>query len=168
MHQNCRSLRYSWSIACRRCSNYIFILNLTPGFMELGEDSCMTRWETSMFVDLVRLILEILRHVQSDHQLLWHFRLSSEKKPIHVPPQAVVWNETILVPLQAVIRERNKSCYRKLSQFLVSSQAIIKANYRKTSSMSRTKSQNLNVSNLVLQFSLLNPLKPGVKLRMKM
>ena len=121
-----------------------------------------------MFVDLARLTLEILRYVQSDHQLLWYFRLSSEKKQIHVPPQAVVWNETIFVPLQAVIRERNKSCYRKLSQFLVSSQAIIKENYRKTSSMSRTKCQNLNVSNLVLQFSLLNPLKPGVKSRMKM
>ena len=26
---NCRSLRCSWSIACRRCSNYIFILDLT-------------------------------------------------------------------------------------------------------------------------------------------
>ena len=41
-------------------------------------------------------------------------------------------------------------------------------NYRKTSSISRTKSQNLNVSNLVLQLSLLNPLKPGVKSRIKM
>ena len=40
--------------------------------------------------------------------------------------------------------------------------------YRKTSSISRTKSQNLNVSNLVLQLSLLSPLKPGVKSRMKM
>ena len=40
--------------------------------------------------------------------------------------------------------------------------------YRKTSSISRTKSQNLNVSCILLQLSLLNPLKPGVKLRMKM
>ena len=40
--------------------------------------------------------------------------------------------------------------------------------YRKTSNISRTKSQNSNVSNLVLQLSLLNPLKPGVKSRMKM
>ena len=40
--------------------------------------------------------------------------------------------------------------------------------YRKTSSISRTKSQNFNVSNVVLQLSLLNPLKPGVKSRMKM
>ena len=44
---------------------------------------------------------------------------------------------------------------------------ILKA-YRKISSISRTKSQNLNVSCLLLQWSLPNPLKPGVKLRMKM
>ena len=40
--------------------------------------------------------------------------------------------------------------------------------YRKTSSISRTKSPNLNVSCLALQLSLPNPLKPGIKLRMKM
>ena len=40
--------------------------------------------------------------------------------------------------------------------------------YRQTSNISSTKSQNLNVSHLVLQLSLPNPLKPGVKSRMKM
>ena len=40
--------------------------------------------------------------------------------------------------------------------------------YRKTSSISRTKSQKLNVSCILLQLSSLNPSKPGVKLRMKM
>ena len=40
--------------------------------------------------------------------------------------------------------------------------------YRETSSLSRTKSQNLNVSCILLQLSSLNPLKPCVKLRMKM
>ena len=40
--------------------------------------------------------------------------------------------------------------------------------YRKISYISLTKSQNLNDSHLVLQSSLPNPLKPGVKLRMKM
>ena len=39
---------------------------------------------------------------------------------------------------------------------------------RKTSSISRTKYQNLNVSHIVLQLSLPNPLKPNVQLRMKM
>ena len=40
--------------------------------------------------------------------------------------------------------------------------------YRQVSNMSRTKFQNWNASLLVLQLSLLNPLKPGVKSRMKM
>ena len=37
-----------------------------------------------------------------------------------------------------------------------------------TSNVSRTKSQNLNVSNLVLKLSFPNPLKSGVKSRMEM
>ena len=40
--------------------------------------------------------------------------------------------------------------------------------YRQFSNISRTQSQNINVSRLVLQSSLSNPWKPGVKLRMKM
>ena len=40
--------------------------------------------------------------------------------------------------------------------------------YRKTSSISRTKFQSLNDSCVLMQLSSLNPLKPGVKLRMKM
>ena len=51
-----------WSIACRRCSNYIFILNLTPGFNGLSEDNCTRIQETFKFWDLVRLILEVLRY----------------------------------------------------------------------------------------------------------
>ena len=39
---NCWSLRCSWSITCRRCSNFIFILDLTPGFSGLGKDNCKT------------------------------------------------------------------------------------------------------------------------------
>ena len=40
--------------------------------------------------------------------------------------------------------------------------------YRKISNIRRTKSPNLIVPRLVLQFSLLNPMKPGVRSRMKM
>ena len=60
---NCWSLRCSWSIACRRCSNYIFILHLTPGFNILRKDNAKQKWETFEFSDLVRLILEILRYL---------------------------------------------------------------------------------------------------------
>ena len=40
--------------------------------------------------------------------------------------------------------------------------------YRQTSNISRIISQNLNVSRPILQLSLPNPLKPGVKSIMKM
>ena len=45
--------------------NYIFIVDLTPGFIGLGKDNCTKRRETFKFGDLVHLILEILRY------LLW-------------------------------------------------------------------------------------------------
>ena len=40
--------------------------------------------------------------------------------------------------------------------------------YRKTSSISHTKFQNLNVSCIILQLHSLNQLKPCAKLKMKM
>ena len=43
-----------------------------------------------------------------------------------------------------------------------------KSSYRKISNIKRTKSPNLNVSRPVMQLSLPNPMKPGVKSRMKM
>ena len=46
--------------------------------------------------------------------------------------------------------------------------ACVAAYYRQVSNIRCTKSQNLNVSRLVVQLSLSNPLKPGVKSRMKM
>ena len=55
-----RQLNY-WSLRCSRCSNYIFILNLTRGFNGLGKDSYKMRRETFKFWDLVWLILETLQ-----------------------------------------------------------------------------------------------------------
>ena len=49
--------------ACRRCSNYIFILDLTHGFIGLGKYNCKTRREAFKFGDLARLILEVLRYM---------------------------------------------------------------------------------------------------------
>ena len=40
--------------------------------------------------------------------------------------------------------------------------------YRKTSNIRRTKSPNLDVARLVVQLPSPNPMKPGVKWRMKM
>ena len=45
---------------------------------------------------------------------------------------------------------------------------IVICTYRKISNIRRTSSPNLNVCHLVLQMYLPNPLKPGVKSRMKM
>ena len=45
---------------------------------------------------------------------------------------------------------------------------LLVLNYRQTSKMRHTKSQNLNVFSLVLQLSLYNILKPGVKSRIQM
>ena len=47
----------------RRCSNYIFILDLTHGFIRLGKDNCMTKREKFKFGNLVRVILETLRYI---------------------------------------------------------------------------------------------------------
>ena len=47
------SIRCSWSIACRRCSNCIFILYLTHGFNIMNKDDCKTRREAFKFWDLV-------------------------------------------------------------------------------------------------------------------
>ena len=60
---NCWSLRCSWSIACQRCSNYIFVLDLTHGFHGLGKENCKTRRKSFKFWDLVLPILEILRYL---------------------------------------------------------------------------------------------------------
>ena len=77
---NCWLLRCSWSIACRRCSNYIFILHMTLGFNVLHKNNCKPRRETFQFWDLVRLILEILRYI--DISLFSLFRTFNE---LHKP-----------------------------------------------------------------------------------
>ena len=52
---------------CQRCSNYIFILDLTPGFIGLGKDNRKTlRRETFKYWDLVRLISEIWQYIFCD------------------------------------------------------------------------------------------------------
>ena len=64
----------------RRCSNYIFILDLTPGFNGLGKGNCKTRRESFEFGDLVWLILEILWYsfkiIRSYPHLPWINELS--------------------------------------------------------------------------------------------
>ena len=71
-HLSCWSLRCSWSMACRRCSNYIFIHNLTPGFNGLDKDNYKMGREAYKFWDLVQLIVETLRYVSFRCDLVTH------------------------------------------------------------------------------------------------
>ena len=57
-----KTVDHFWSIACRRCSSYIFILYVTHGFNGLGKDNWKTRRETFNFGNLVQLILKVWRH----------------------------------------------------------------------------------------------------------
>ena len=94
------SLRCSWSIAWRRCSNYIFIPNLTHGFNSLGKDSCKTRQETFKFWDSVRLILEIWRYMFNwlwPDGVIWHHRTWS-KLPAQC--QAITWTNIDLLSIR--------------------------------------------------------------------
>ena len=68
--QNRWSLRCSWNITCRRCSNYIFIPDLTPGSNGIGTGNGETRRETFRFGGLVRLTLEVWWYAKK-------FRMSS-------------------------------------------------------------------------------------------
>ena len=56
---NCWSLKSSWSIACRRRTNHILILDLTHGFSGLNKDNYKTRQEICKFWDSVQLILDV-------------------------------------------------------------------------------------------------------------
>ena len=87
MQLNCSLLRCSWSIACRRCSNYIFILHLTLGLNILLKDNCMPRRGTFMFWELVRLISMILRYigVEDPHFGSWCLLRYSIVQVIFIP-----------------------------------------------------------------------------------
>ena len=54
-----------------------------------------------------------------------------------------------------------------LTQWLINSIAFV-SEYRPISNIRRAKSQNLNVSHVILQLSLPKSIEPGVKSRMKM
>ena len=76
------SLRCSCSISCQHCSNYIFILDLSPGFYGLDKDNCKTRWETFKFCNLVQLILEVWRYL----------KLKSQEISFAIIPSSDLWD----------------------------------------------------------------------------
>ena len=66
MQCNCCLLRCSRSIACRRCSSYIFILDLTPGCNGLAKTTVRLEGKPFKFWDVLRFILEAWRYTE------WH------------------------------------------------------------------------------------------------
>ena len=82
-----------------------------------------------------------------------------------------------MIPSHTVVLETNRAFKRMLINVPVPPTMIITRayehskmlrKYRKISNIRRTKSTNVDISRLVLQLSSPNPMKPGVKSRMKM
>ena len=87
---NSWSLRCSWSIAWRHCSNYIFIIDLTLSFNGLDKDNCKARWETFKFWDLVHLILETLQCVMFTKNVTIRIAMAgAQHYPLHHKWQAI-------------------------------------------------------------------------------
>ena len=79
---------------CRRCSNYIFILDWTPGFNGLVKDNCKTRREIFKFWDLLWLILEVwpyfimnvtLGELWKHFPRYWPFVRGIHRSPVNSP-----------------------------------------------------------------------------------
>ena len=87
--------------------------------------------------------------------------MSTILKAANPPPSVVSWSQESRFDFE-------KYGQIKQTWFWISSGLMKEGIYRKISTIRRTKSSNLIVSRLVLQLSLLNPLKPGVKSIMKM
>ena len=82
---------YCWLLKCagRRCSNYIFILDLTPGFNGLDIDTCKTKRETFTFWDLMWLTLDV-----------WWYSYCGTATPLVVLMGTTdVWYEEALIDL---------------------------------------------------------------------
>ena len=70
---NCSSVRCSWSIACRRCANYIFIFDPTPGFNGLGKYNCRMKRETFKFWNIYIYISVPNHNKQNKSPTVWKF-----------------------------------------------------------------------------------------------
>ena len=66
------------------------------------------------------------------------------------------------------MNNEDQRCTRYFKTEIVFEHVLGDGSVKEISNISRTKSPNFHVSRLVLQLSLPNPMKPGVKSRMKM
>ena len=124
--------RCSWSIACRRCSNYIFILNLTPGFNGLSKDNYERIQETFKLWDLVRFILEVLRwiYIYPFHIILQHRNVtdcwdsfSKQKRPFSFHVVDIMAAHNLVTP---TVKSSSAMALTKFSwqQYLISEQEL--------------------------------------------
>ena len=91
-------------------------------------------------------------------EVLWHSPESNFKEMLKISILFISLWYVELISYPFVNNSGNWPCYNGTAL----------CTYRKTSNISRTQSQHLIVSRLILQLSLPSPLKPGVKSRMKM
>ena len=88
---------------------------------------------------------------------LWSFIWSAPKYAVEKTiVRLVIWDAIALIMRQWFAPPARESPLR------------CRTTYRQTSNISRSKSGNLNIYCLVVQLSLFNPMKPGVKSRIKM
>ena len=114
------------------------------------------------------MISSLLTHIHHSASMCYHHGNNRAAMHLHQLSQNVAW--TKLQKLQwhyfkkIMFHDSNftETC------FLWSEWQQVSKKYCQTSNISHTKSKNLNVSRLVMQLSLPNPLKPCVKPRMKM
>ena len=133
--------RCSWSSADRRCSNYIWVFN--------------------NFIAKVRLIFEVLWTLRK--KLQWNFNQNTN---FFIHENAL---ENVVYEMAAIFSKmRWVNFLIAMISHIILPVRLSDIIYGQTSNIRCTKSQNLNVSCLVSQLSLLNPLKPGIKSRMKM
>ena len=104
--------------------------------------------------------------------VIWHaFTISVRKTRRNLTGEVyncpVVWAEDKLREVVCRSVTPNEWLIKCLTHWGLAIHTHASPNHRQTSNIRRIKSQNLNVSRLVLQLSLSNPLKPCVDSRMK-
>ena len=109
-----------------------------------------------------------IKYSKVEGQLPWELNLiSRDALDSSTSPINILRRFCERVQHEVVIKIRHAKMVTKLLTHWPQRDATV-INYRKISNITRTKSQNLNDSHLVLELFLPNPLKLGVKSRMKM
>ena len=98
-----------------RCSNYIFILDLTPGFKGLDKDNYKIRRETFRFWDLVWILLEFWQYI------VWSIigYLKSLIARHNLKNTAMCNFSASMVPIDSVFIARQKIIAAKLSHDVI-------------------------------------------------